>query len=195
MSHLYGFTELRETLSEKGDGRDGSVKVDDKAVVICRGLSDGDFFDLKSHTVRVWQGFIWSKRTWRRNESGEETSDFGVFDKWNNGGYLYRYDQQILLIRRVPEGFPKKSLIVEVIYSCIKIPNEKNYLVSGIDAKIVPIQEFCKYYGKKSGRLACCVIGGLHSLYIRTTDHLQSKANQMKSRAEGIGRFQEVITY
>jgi len=194
ISHFCGFTELHETLSQKNNDGKGSVVVSEKAIVNCKGFDEKYPFDLKSHTVKVWQGFVWQKRTWRRNESGEESSDFKVSNNWDNGGYLYKCNERIILIRRVLGSAYKEPLVVEVTYEYLKVPNKKEYVVNSIDAELIPVDGFCKHFGKKSGKLADSIFNQLRTLYGQTANDLKSKSNQMQARADQLSRFTEVVT-
>ncbi len=176
MKELRGFRELKETLSRRGDE---PLQVSDAPAFVCHGSPD-EPFTLKSHTIRVCRGVLSQKQTYRRHETDAETDDWETARGWGRSGYLYRGQESLLLMRRLPDYWDTNGLLVEVAYNYIKIPNEKEYVINEISARPIPISAFCKHFGKEAPAVARNLLWELSSIYRLTADEMENKARQIR---------------
>lgn len=176
MKELRGFRELKETLSRRGDE---PLKVSDAPFFVCHG-SPKEPFTLKSHTILVCRGVLSEKLTYRQHETGAETDDWKTAHEWGRSGYLYRGQESLLLMRRLPDYWEANDLLMFVMYNYIKVPNKKEYVINEISARPIPIPFFCKHFGKKAPEVARDLLWELSSIYRLTAEDMENKARLIR---------------
>lgn len=177
---LYGFEELKSALRRKGHE---PLEVSDAPTFVS--LFPEEFpFNLKSHVVSVCRGCLYYSQLWRRYETGEETDDSKKASDWGNSAYLYRGTETLLFMRRMQENWSGADILAEVTYSYAKTQNKSEWVIKEISARPVPIEGFCRHYGKKAPEVAVHLLWELRDIFWRTADAMHSKAKRMREEAD-----------
>jgi len=191
---LRGFSEVREVISWCGEGEQTIVSPFPK--INARGF-DRFPFDLKSHVISLQNPLIMSGRdTWRQHETGKERTENwpGFSVSLREGEYLYRFERDILVLRRIPGSLscaPQDEALVELTTRYTKVPQKDTYVADSIRATRIPIANFCEYFGKNAGTAAHAIIYEIASAHEQTVKDLESLVHRTQASAAEWRRIAE----
>lgn len=186
LRELRGFKPLEDQLSHRRDHNsvNGMDPTDDVSVPlrtqVVEKKSQRQPFGLNTHVVSAHRGVISQTLHYRRNESGEETTDWKVARSWKNGGYTFRLEGSILVLRRPSDHSRADENLFLVRYVAEKVPLEHRMEVASIEVIPVPISRFRMQFGSKYSSVAQDLIWELRSIASRTLDALRGKAEAFR---------------
>jgi len=192
---LRGFTELRQTLSQRGEPPFSiALSVADDAEIVLRSGFDGPL-DLKTHTTRAFRGYCSEACIYRRHESEDQTPDWEVARSWGNAAYLYYGECTTLLLRRQPNHSRGDENLILVSCQFQKVSHKDLWLIHGIIAEQVSVESFCERFGDEAPQIAVTLIWTLRDIVARTHSALVSTASVMKSHADKWEKIAKAIGY
>lgn len=180
-----GFKSLVEHFSRgsqhnPGDRRDPTddITVSGRARLV--GGAHRQPFDFKTHILQVSRGVLTQTAFYRRNESGEETTDYRKASSWSNGGYIFKLEESILVLRRPSDHSRADENLFVVRYVSEKVPFESRMEINLIEVVPVPISRFRAQFGSRYSSVAQDLIWELRSIADRTLDALRGKADAFR---------------
>jgi hypothetical protein len=190
--HLHGFQELRDALRSRGDYL---VEVVPGAFIQGKGFHSEDTFGFKSHVIRVCRGALTYEPVFKRLETGEETTDHSVYIEWGQAGYVHRYTQSLLFMRRLEDKFARRDdILVHVEYECKKVIGQKRYDISAVSVCGVPVMGFSKHFGKKAPDVARDLIWELSTIYRQSVQAMENKVLVLAEELRKRERLAESIS-
>lgn len=201
LRELRGFKPLKDLLTRSPSSVTYGGR-QDPLEVVRMGLStqvrhfntDGMLPNLASHMVQVSRGATSIIVTYRRHESGEETTNWAVATSWGHGrGYVQKVEQTILALRRPNDHTRADENLFEISYIFEKVPHKDEMVVVEVLSQHLPISEFRDHFKDKYGKVAQYMIWEVRDLATQTLSELRSQAVMFEPTVRWLDRLAQGI--
>ncbi len=192
LGELRGFKPLRDLLARHpgsftvGQRMDPTENVKMGSSGEMKGYLEEDFSLHNTHVVRVCRGVLDQAITYRRHESGEETTSRVIAASWGRDAYIQKVEEVILVLRR-------NGALYNVRYSYEKIPHKDEMIIGFVEAKSLILENFRQFFGDRYPTVARDLIWELKSLANLTARELEGKAQWWQRSAIMLERISGAI--
>jgi len=200
LRELRGFKPLKDLLSRRpgsfvcGQRQNPLETVEITASTRFQGVPPGDGqFELTSQVVSVTRGAINQIVTYRRYESGEETTDWKIADTWKDGKGVRKVEENILVIRRPGNHTLADDNLFAVWYDFFKVPHENRMTIGQIKVLPVTLPKFREFFGDLYPRIAQNLIWELANLSRTTLETLQNQAVRYLAQVTNLERLADAV--
>lgn len=201
LRELRGFKTLKDLLSRSPNNSTSGIDQDPYEVVkvsadnkIKHRRPKEPLLTLNSHVVQISRGVISQTVTYRRHESGKETTDWSVANSWGRGSsYVKKVEETILVLRRPNDHTRADQNLFEINYTFEKIPHKNGMIVTKIVVEHIPIEGFRDHFRKQHISVALNMVWELHGISIRTLDALRSQAKSFEPIVKRLERLADGI--
>jgi hypothetical protein len=200
LRELRGFRSLKETLSRSpgsflfGSRQDPMewVRVNPLAEIF-QPTSEEHQFTLDTHVVKVSRGLLNQVVTYKRYESGEETTDWDVVRSWGQDCYVLKSFEDMLVVRRPRNHRGIDTNLFYVSYECVKVPHKDEMVIDIVRVKPVPVDNFRDFFGARYSRVARDMIWEFASWARQTSTDLKSRYEGFQNTVQFLDRVSESI--
>ncbi len=150
---------------------------------------------LSSHMIQVSRGAVNWGTTWRRHESGEETTDRQTAHEWGRGCYVHAEHRTILTLRRPPNGGSAADQnLFEVWYRYVKVLYQDEMAVVEVRVTRVPLEGLRSRYQECYPEIGRNLIWEMNILAERTLGDLKFQVERFAETIAKIHRLAESIS-
>ncbi len=204
LRELRGFKSLREFLLSRSptnvlSGPSNPLRVTAiNTTLTLQGLSiellPGRCPTYESHVVEICRGDVWQEVTYRRHETGEETTDWSVASGWGpRNGYVMRVRCSTLVLRRPNDHTGAEENLFVVDYTLKKIPHKDEYELVQAAISPIPLDMFREYFRGNYSKVAQYMIWEARTLASRTLEELRSQARAFEPNVDRLKRIGDAI--
>lgn len=194
LRELRGFTPIWDLLSQDGDE---PIRVADTCELLRASLfADSQLdetFSLRTQAVKVCRGVCFQRLTFKRHESGEETTDRDIARTWGKGVYVHSGVERILVLARLPNHSRAYENLVSLDYRFAKFPHERRYLIHSVTATSLSEENFCSFFGKDAPDIARDLLWELRTVHSRTLDELVNQTEKMRDKVNAWNKLGKKI--
>ncbi|MBP6943246.1 MAG: hypothetical protein KBB55_04370 [Candidatus Buchananbacteria bacterium] len=198
LQEIRGFTQLREMLPFRSDGifSHGIKKIDLQITTTFEAMGFGTEFSVDLGTqVLELHGTMSGEVTFKRLETGEESSDQEVIHSWgHNGGYVCRGRGYRLAVCR-PNKYSRASEgLIAVHFEIEKVPHKSEHVFTAIRVEYVELKKFRDYFGDNYARTANNIFQQVAAMHYRTAKELESQLKHMQGLEGKFQRLSDSLT-
>ncbi|MFA6278497.1 MAG: hypothetical protein WCS97_00170 [Candidatus Paceibacterota bacterium] len=206
LRELRGFKPLRELLTF----RPGSVvyggptrhtldvevlDLSEDVLLLANGFKDSPPITLDTHVMSLSRNAGKWTATFKRNESDEETEDYGTASSWGRSAYRYKGSGEVLTLRRSHNHTRADENLIITKFSYVKVPLKQRYVITKMELQPFPLEKFRQHYGSSYARVAVELIRELGSVYRRTSDELAFQSDSMRKKVTEFERLSEALSF
>jgi len=199
LRELRGFVPLKDFLTwrEEGvsHGRYNIGHLEPATDLVPRLVGYEEQPSLEIHVLQVMRGMYTLTRSFKRDESGEETDDIKVAETWRRTGYLNKAGFEIVVLRRPRNHSYGDENLATVAFTCEKVIHEDRFRVTEVVVERLPVELFRERYGAKYPEAATDLIWELRDACSRTHRQLLSQAESFGTRLEKLERLAGAIGF
>lgn len=190
LRELRGFTPLTDALERHGDV---PISVGGEVEPLFVGFPADMTPTLRTQAIRVCRGVCSQTITYKRMESGEETSDYQVAKTWGMGAYITRGEERILVMLRPSTHARATDNLVVVDYGYTKVLHAYRFEIQTILATQLPPQKFSAFLGKAAPEIARDLMWEIRTIHARTLSDLAGQAEWMRKSLSKWERISDSI--
>ncbi len=179
LKELRGFAPVRDLLTRKGER---PRNVSNVPHLQLHGFLVDDWLTLSTQAIVVHDGVLSQKLTYKRNETGEETTDFKLALSWGSGVYVSKREERIFVLTRPSNHAYATESFAVLDYESTKVPNENMHVVETIIATSITTASFCSFFGEKAPEIARQLIRAMRSIHLQTLNELLRQTENMRTR-------------
>ncbi len=199
---LRGFVSLKDFLTWRSDAddawRNGICQLDPQAnlspIIFPSSFALEEARGLSVHVQSAVRDLVIVNRVFKRDESGEETSDMGVVKTWGETAYLLRAQCEILVLRRPRNHTSGAENLARLKFDAEKVAHENRFEVSSAWLEQLKVGSFRAYYGSRYPEMALSLIWQLRDICSRTHHVLRQQTEFFAEKEKELYRLGAAIT-